>query len=71
MGSVSKQAETWENQSTLLHITANGTPTSFNVAQFSLSDLRMVDAKTMSNRSLQTHLKTNKFVPSKRKLIAV
>jgi len=63
-----KSGQTWENSKRVLQIQTNGTPTSFNVAEFSLPDLKISLAEQMDTDRLCEHIHSNGFGLSEKRI---
>ena len=53
--------QTWMSGSRVLQVQANGTPTTFKVAEFTVPGLRIVDAFEMDKEKLSRKLESNGF----------
>jgi len=65
---VVEAGQTWANEKKLLQVEANGTPTTFTVAEFNLGNLRISSATMMDKNKLCNHLRGNNYQISMKKM---
>jgi hypothetical protein len=64
-----KPGQMWENSDKVLMVEANGTPSTFNIAEFTSSDFSIIGASTVNEKDLENHLSSGLYMLSNKKLI--
>lgn len=64
-----RAGQTWSNGQKLLQIEANGSPTSFNVAEFSIPGLEVLNVVSMGFEQLCDRLTSETYGPSDRRIV--